>query len=328
MNVADLELPDDLREETRSAWKHYVDLLAPFRPDLHRYCWGLTGNLWDAEDLVQETVIRGFGTLSSIHNSIDNPRGYLVRIATHCWIDTQRRRGREASALESEPPMPDRAGPPPEQRAELRGAGARLFQRLSPQQRAAVLMKDVFDMSLNDTAEVLGTSLGAVKAALKRGRDRLAATEDPPEARRPRPSTALVDRFVELLNASDLPGLLALMLDTGTVQEFGSLVEVGRAQFEREGSFLWQSVNVHPELPPEVRPPKWRNERAEFEGEPLMLSFGPVDGGERLMGVTRFEEEDGKIAHLRAYIFTPETVRAVGDALGFRVLTGLYRFPL
>ena len=89
--MADLELPDALRDETRSVWKHYVDLLAPFRPDLHRYCWGLTGNLWDAEDLVQEAVIRGFGTLSSIHGSIDNPRGYLVRIATHCVVSVSLR---------------------------------------------------------------------------------------------------------------------------------------------------------------------------------------------------------------------------------------------
>ncbi len=117
------------------------------------------------------------------------------------------------------------------------------------------------------------------------------------------------------------------MLDSSCVEEFGSLVEVGRGQFEREGSFLWQSVNVHPELPADQRPRKWRNERAIFEGEPLVLSFGPVPDGERLMGLTRLEESDGKIARLRAYIFTPETIRAIGKSLGLPVLTGLYRFP-
>jgi len=324
--VAELEIPDDFRNDTRAAWKRYIDLLAPFRPDLHRYCHGLTRNVWDAEDLVQETVIRGFGTLNSLHGNIDNPRGYLVRIATNLWIDTIRRRTTESRALAAEPPVPS-GSPDTSQRAETRDAGARLLERLSPQERAAVLMKDVFDMSLDDIANALGTTLGAVKSALHRGRSRLDEPEASAESRRSRPSVALVDRFVELLNGSDLPGLLDLMLDTGTVEEYGSLVEVGRAQFEREGSFLWQSVNVHPELPADVRPKKWRNERAIYEGEPLVLSFGPVGDGERLMGLTRLEQSDGKIARLRAYIFTPETIRVVGKALGRPVMTGLYRFP-
>ena len=58
-----------------------------------------------------------------------------------------------------------------------------------------------------------------------------------------------------------------------------------------------------------------------------MLSFGPTDDGERLMGLTRLEESDGRISRLRAYIFTPETIRVVGKSLGYPVLTGLYRFP-
>lgn len=324
--MGDFELSDAVREGTRSAWKAYVDVLAPFRPDLHRYCWKLTGNLWDAEDLVQDTVVRGFGQLSSLHGEIANPRGYLVRIASNLWIDRVRRRNTERAALDAEPPVPTHREPVPDQSARTRDAGSKLLERLSPQERASVLMKDVFDMDLKEIANVLGTSVGAVKSALHRGRSRLQSdTPDRPE--RSRPSTQLVDRFVELLNGSDLPGLLELMLDTASVEELGSVYEVGRDQFQREGSFLWQSVNVHPELPPEQRPKKWRNERAVFEGEPIVLSFGPVNDEERLMGVTRLEESDGKIARLRAYIFTPETVRAVGRELGVPVLTGLYRFP-
>src|SRR5262245_40583038 len=53
--LADARLTDDLRDETRTAWQRYLDLLTPFRPELHRYCRRLTGNVWDAEDLVQDT---------------------------------------------------------------------------------------------------------------------------------------------------------------------------------------------------------------------------------------------------------------------------------
>ena len=160
--MAEFEIPDDLRNDTRAAWNRYVDLLAPFRPDLHRYCRGLTRNLWDAEDLVQETVIRGFGVLNSLQGNIDNPRGYLVRIATNLWIDALRRRSAEATALQTEAPVPSHT-PDTSQRAETRAAGTRLMERLAPQERAAVLMKDVFDMSLDSIASALGTTLGAVK---------------------------------------------------------------------------------------------------------------------------------------------------------------------
>jgi hypothetical protein len=68
-------------------------------------------------------------------------------------------------------------------------------------------------------------------------------------------------------------------------------------------------------------------ERADFEGEPILLWFVTRRGREALEVVFRFEEEGGRIARLRAYSFCPETMRAVGEALGTRVRTGLYRAP-
>jgi RNA polymerase sigma-70 factor, ECF subfamily len=50
--MVELETPDALPDTLRTAWHHYVDMLVPLRPALHRYCRRLTGNVWDAEDLV------------------------------------------------------------------------------------------------------------------------------------------------------------------------------------------------------------------------------------------------------------------------------------
>ena len=96
--MGDVELPDALRDELRGAWHRYVDLLAPLRPALYGYCRRLTGNVWDAEDLVQDALLRAFATLGSIHHQIRNPRAYLLRTATNLWIDTLRRRDAEAAA--------------------------------------------------------------------------------------------------------------------------------------------------------------------------------------------------------------------------------------
>ena len=81
----------------------------------------------------------------------------------------------------------------------------------------------------------------------------------------------------------------------------GTLVETGRAEFERKGSWLRQSVHVHPELPAEMRPPRWTNERAIFAGEPIVSSFAPGDRGERqLQSVMRLEECANRIAAIRS----------------------------
>jgi hypothetical protein len=56
--VTDRAFPKPLQEELQPAWGHYADYLAPHRPALHRYCVRLTGNLWDGEDLLQDTVVR------------------------------------------------------------------------------------------------------------------------------------------------------------------------------------------------------------------------------------------------------------------------------
>ena len=85
------EIPDALGPDLRAAWHRYVDALAPLRPALHGYCRRLAGNLWDAEDLVQDTLLRAFGQWG-VTTPIRNPRAYLLRTATNVWIDTLRRR--------------------------------------------------------------------------------------------------------------------------------------------------------------------------------------------------------------------------------------------
>ena len=321
--MGELEVPDALRDELRGAWHRYIDLLVPLRPALHGYCRRLTGNLWDAEDLVQDTLLRAFGTLGHIHQQIRNPRAYLLRTATNLWIDTVRRRGTEAAALAREA-LPGAGDVAPA--GAVRDAGATLLQLLAPQERAAVVLKDAFEMSLEEIAEVLATTPGAVKAALHRGRTRLRELEEDATSRRPVPSSALVDRFVAAFNASKLPELVALMLDDGSVENVGCSVEFG-PDFERPGGWFTKAVYGHPEWPAEFQYESSRLERALYQDEPLMLGLVMRRGREALEQVLRLEECDGRIARLRGYAFCPETMREIGAALGLHVRTGLYRYP-
>src|SRR5262249_44360557 len=81
------------------------------------------------------------------------------------------------------------------------------------------------------------------------------------------------------------------------------------------------------ELPPDMRPPKWVNERMEFGGEPILLGFMPTPEGRLLQGITRFEEADGKIARITSYCFSPELAAEIAEALGLTVGWIPYRFP-
>src|SRR5262245_60333213 len=138
-------------------------------------------------------MLNGFGVLGRVH-SVANPPGYLVRIETNLWLDAVRRRAAAERAAERER-NEQVSNQPNADPAEVRDAAAVLMHMLGPQERAAFLLKEVFDMSLEQIAEVLATSVGAVKAALHRGRKRLDAAP-PTASRRPTPSARLVDRFV------------------------------------------------------------------------------------------------------------------------------------
>jgi len=115
----------------------------------------------DAEDLLQDAFARGFVTLGCMTQDVPNPRGWLFRLASHLWIDRTRRMREEPGDV----PETASFGEP---RATREAAGT-LISRLSPQERAAVVLKDAFDLSLEEIAETLSTTAGAVKAALHRG---------------------------------------------------------------------------------------------------------------------------------------------------------------
>src|SRR5262245_25292194 len=213
------KLPRDLAADVRGAWHRFIERTEPVRPDLHRYCRSLTGSVWDAEDLVQDTLLRAFAKLGEIHHEIASPKAYLLRIASNLWIDRMRRP--EAPAPEPTPPAEE-----PSQRLEVLDAARELMRRLSPQERAAFVLKDLFDLRLEETAEILGTTVGTIKSALHRSRGKLAAPPASPPANVP--SEALLDRFVDAFNAHDLDRLTALFREDATGEVIGMGTELGR----------------------------------------------------------------------------------------------------
>src|SRR4051794_39918609 len=84
-------LDTDQLRQARLARRDFLVAIEEHRPALFGYCRRLTGNVWDAEDLVQETLTKAFARAAESHFGIDNPRAWLARIATNTYIDQTRR---------------------------------------------------------------------------------------------------------------------------------------------------------------------------------------------------------------------------------------------
>ncbi len=324
--MADMDL-EGLRDDTRTAWHQFIDTTAAFRPDLFRYCRKLTGSVWDAEDLVQDTLVRAFSTLGSLHQNIESPRAYLIRIASNIWIDQLRRHDREAAVLADAWLLdPSNQATPQDARAEAADAAATLLTHLAPQEKAALLLKEIFGLSLKEIAQVLTTSEGAVKAALHRARSGLSHL---PEMPRPthQPSRHLVQTFVDRLAAADMEGLLELMHENGTVEYHGCLIESGKDEYGRKGSWFDRACNGHPDWPDNLQPPRSRPALGDIDGEPVVFSFNDYGEGEIIDAALRFECFGGKIVRMHSYGTCPEVLAEIAQQDHFAVGPPFYRFP-
>lgn len=191
-------------------YRAFLETVSHLRVRLHRYCARMAGSALDGEDIMQEALFEAYRKIGLLDDA-QALRPWLFRIAHNRCIDFIRnRRTRlkaEAGYASDEIVLPvEPAGP---------GAGRaieRLVVHLPPKERACVLLKDVFDHSLDEIAELVGSTSGGVKSALNRGRAKLAALPL-------RPVTApahdpelerLLGRYVELFNARDWDGVRAL----------------------------------------------------------------------------------------------------------------------
>jgi RNA polymerase sigma-70 factor (ECF subfamily) len=327
------ELDSKLRDGVHEAWLAFCDAIEPLRPELFRFCLRLTGSAFDAEDLVHDGMLRAFGALSAHRNQIENPRAYMLRIVTNLWID-EKRRARPIPSEETES-LPDPTSARPSARSELRDAAETLLGSLTPRERAAVVLKDAFDLSHAQIAELLSTTAGAVKVALHRGRRRLAEERAESVApATPRVSRALVDRFVETFLTYDMHAVAALLVENVEADVFPSGVGVGREFAARKGWVHGCFYHHIPEREAKREPMPLRLEVREIDGEPVVLVLRDGVGGEALEEVWRFEEQDGQIARVRDYGFCPDLVHWVAEhfavpfrPVGYRFRERIYERP-
>jgi RNA polymerase sigma-70 factor, ECF subfamily len=198
----------------------FLETATLLRPKLHRYCARMVGSTLDGEDVVQDALFDAYRRLETYDER--RPLGpWLFRIAHNRCIDFLRRRetrlrAEDSAAVPAITPAIDPAGP------ALGRAVERLVQQLPPKERACVLLKDVFDYTIEEIADLVESTPGGVKAALHRGREKLGAAP-PPELPRaalalPDDTRRLLELYVERFNRGDWNGLRDLIAADATLR--------------------------------------------------------------------------------------------------------------
>jgi RNA polymerase sigma-70 factor (ECF subfamily) len=189
----------------------FLETITNLRPSLHRYCSRMTGSVLDGEDVVQDALFEAYRKLDQ-YDDRRPLKPWLFRIAHNRCIDFLRRRGVRVEA-EAAATSPDSVEPADPVVLGLGRAVERLVISLPPKERACVLLKDIFEYTLEEIAELVDSTVGGVKAALHRGRSKLAHSGDEgvrPQAKNPE-AARLLRLYVERFNRRDWDGVRELV---------------------------------------------------------------------------------------------------------------------
>ncbi|MFF4564109.1 sigma-70 family RNA polymerase sigma factor [Streptomyces sp. NPDC001435] len=280
----------------------------PYRGELVAYCYRMLGSFDEAEDLVQETMLRAWKARDRYDRTRASVRTWLYRIATNACLTALEGRARRplpsglgapsedpgaplTSALDIPwlQPFPD-ARFDAEARTGLRLALVAATQVLPARQRAVLVLREVLEFTAAEVAEQLGTTAAAVNSALQRARAALAGvggvdeiTEpDDPEVR------AVIQRYVRAFEAADVPALVQLLTDE-------AVLEMPPVPLWYRGS---RDYGLFMERVFRMRGTGWTMTPLTANGQPALAAYAPEPGGgHRLHTLQVLTVTGGRVAH-------------------------------
>lgn len=280
----------------------FLETVAQQRARLHRYCARMTGSVLDGEDVMQEALLEAYRKIDQLDRT-DAVRPWLFRIAHNRCIDFLRSRDAreraEAVAVEDDVAMP----------VEPPGAGPgraieRLVVHLPPKERACVLLKDVFDHSLEEIAELVDSTVGGVKAALNRGRTKLAELpSEPTAAQHPADPAvmALLRHYVDLFNRRDWDAVRALTSADAQLR----VADRFKGLLRNSPYFAKYAAREAP----------WRLAAGTLDGEPVAVMLEWHDGAWQPSYPVRIGIANGKIDRIADYHTCPWVLPEAGSVV-------------
>ena len=298
----------------------FTRLASPYRPELLAHCYRMLGSVHDAEDQLQETMLRAWRSYDQFEGR-SSLRTWLYRIATNTClraIETRQRRplpsglgqpGDDPSGPLDAPlpevpwiePIPDALiGNDPAavvtSRTNIRLALIAALQYLPPRQRAVLILRDVLGWRAAEVADLLGTTTTAANSALQRARaqlEQVAPSED--ELREPAEPdvVALLNRYAAAFENADVVALTALLREDATIE-----MPPTPTWFAGRGNvatFLRSSVLREPG--------RMRMVPTAANGQPALAEYvRGADGVYRAFGIQVLTVEGSLIARISAFL--------------------------
>jgi len=291
-------------------------LYADLRPAAFAVAYRMLGSVSEAEDAVQEGLLRLHRTISE-GQEIESPRAYLTAVVTRICIDQLRsarvRREQYVGEWLPEPLVDDDPARHAEMADSLSLAFLVLLESLSPEQRAAFLLREVFDYPYDQIAQIVGKSEDNARQLAARARRHV-------DERRPRFEASrqareqLADRFFAAIGEGDLRPLEEMLAEDvvlhgdggGKVPALARAIH-GRARVTRTlRAWVKASVGV---IDMSVR-------RVEVNGQPGAMTF---DSEGRLINVFALDIADGRIQAVRSVV-NPDKLHHLGPVADLNAL--------
>jgi RNA polymerase sigma-70 factor, ECF subfamily len=279
----------------------------PYRGELVAYCYRMLGSFHDAEDLVQETMLRAWKARDRYDSARASVRTWLYRIAANACLSALEGRARRPLPSGLGGPSHDLGAPltpvfdipwlqpfpdarfDPGMRAGLRLALVAAMQFLPPRQRAVLVLREVLEFSAAEVAAQLGTTVPAVNSALQRARAALADAGDAGQVTEPDDPgvRAVIERYVQAFEAADVPALVRLLADEAVLEM--PPVPLWYRGSRDYGLFMRRLFDM--------RGPGWAMRQLTANGQPALAAYAPEPGGgHRLHTLQVFSLTGGRVA--------------------------------
>jgi RNA polymerase sigma-70 factor (ECF subfamily) len=236
--VSEIALLDRAREGDENAYRRLVE---PRQAELHAHCYRMLGSVHDAEDALQEALLRAWRALPRFERR-SSIRSWLYRIATNTCLDLIAKRPKRVLPIGYGPPSDPHGGPGPplvesvwvepypdapdasyEQRESVELAFIAALQHLPARQRAVLILREVLGFSAKEVCESLETTVASVNSALQRARKTI-DEKLPDQSQQATLRTlgdeqvrAIVERYMDAWERGDVDAVVALLAEDATI---------------------------------------------------------------------------------------------------------------
>ena len=300
-------------------------LLEELRPQAFAIAYRMLGSVSEAEDVVQEGLLRLHRALEE-GEEIESPRAYLATVVTRLGIDELRsaRSRRETYVGDWLPePLLTTGEDDPQVHAEMADSLSTAFlvvlESLSPEQRAAFLLREVFDYPYERVAEIVGTSEVNARQLASRARSQVAAGRGRFDASREQ-SEELATQFIAAVEEGDVEGLEALLAEDVVMQGDGGGKAPALARALHGARRVARTIGAWTRV---ARRAGITWERVEVNGQAGVLAR---DSEDHVLSVLSLDVADGRIQGI-ASVVNPDKLRHIGEPADLGKLLAALRDP-